>query len=210
MKDDVQKTIFRTLIIFVFGVALWIGFLFLNACGFTLTCKRGAALVDRTPVPTLIPATLPVQSRFMPTSVVPPTLTGAEAETQTAGPGAEEIARPSNPGGPGGAIDLTGDIAAGEKTFATNCVVCHAAKGVGGIPNPGSTDGTVPELNPIDSTLKDKDYKTFATNIDLFIQHGSTPEGTSPVFRMPAWGDTNGLTQQQIADVIAYVISLNP
>ena len=27
---------------------------------------------------------------------------------------------------------------------------------------------------------------------------------------MPAWGDTKKLTPQQIADVIAYVMSLNP
>jgi len=26
---------------------------------------------------------------------------------------------------------------------------------------------------------------------------------------MPAWGSEGGLTQQQIADVIAYIISLN-
>jgi mono/diheme cytochrome c family protein len=27
---------------------------------------------------------------------------------------------------------------------------------------------------------------------------------------MPAWGDQNTMTQLQIADVIAYIISLNP
>ena len=75
--------------------------------------------------------------------------------------------------------------------------------------NPGSSDGTVPPLNPIDPLLKDPDPKVFAVNIDLFIQHGSVPEGISPFRTMPGWGDQNGLTQQQIADVIAYVISLN-
>lgn len=209
MNDDVQKTIYSTLMIFVFGVVLWIGFLFINACGFTLTCKRAAFPVDRTPIPTLIPATLPAQSRFIPTPATTPTFTAAEAETQTAGE-SSDIARPSNPGGPGEAVNLTGNANTGGQLFTTNCVACHGAQGVGGVPNSGSTDGTVPELNPIDSTLKNPDYKTFATNIDLFIQHGSTPAGTNPIFRMPAWGDTKGLTQQQIADVIAYLISLNP
>ena len=59
MNDDVRKTIYTTLTLFLFGVILWISFLFINACGFTLTCKQGGPLVDRTPMPTLLPATLP-------------------------------------------------------------------------------------------------------------------------------------------------------
>jgi mono/diheme cytochrome c family protein len=80
---------------------------------------------------------------------------------------------------------------------------------VGNIANPGSTDGTIPPLDPIDETLIDKDLKVFATNLDLFIEHGSTPEGPSPKEKMPAWGDEQKLTPQQIADVIAYLIRLN-
>jgi mono/diheme cytochrome c family protein len=120
-----------------------------------------------------------------------------------------EVARPSNPGGPGEAIKLTGNPQQGADIFSANCLSCHNTEGKGGIPNPGSADGIVPALNPIDPTLYSKDYKTFATNIDLFIQHGSTPEGSNPPLRMLAFGDQNTLTQQQIADVIAYVISLN-
>jgi mono/diheme cytochrome c family protein len=67
----------------------------------------------------------------------------------------------------------------------------------------------VPPLNPIDPTLVNPDYKTFAYNLDLFLEHGSVPEGTEPVRSMPAWGDNRALTPQQIADVIAFVISLN-
>lgn len=59
MNDDVRKYIYTTLTIFVLGLIVWIGFLFINACGFTLTCKRGAPSVERTPIPTLLPATLP-------------------------------------------------------------------------------------------------------------------------------------------------------
>ncbi len=59
MNDDVRKYIYGALIVFVVGVAAWVGFIFLSACGFTLTCTQGARPVDRTPVPTLFPATLP-------------------------------------------------------------------------------------------------------------------------------------------------------
>src|SRR5258706_578618 len=61
MNDDVRKYIYGTLIVFVTGVFLWISFLVVNACGFTLTCKRGALPVYRTPIPTLLPATLPAR-----------------------------------------------------------------------------------------------------------------------------------------------------
>jgi len=127
----------------------------------------------------------------------------------TGAAGAPEIARPSNAGGPGPALSLSGNATAGAAIFAANCTPCHSALGHGGVANVGSDDGTVPALNPIDETLKDKDLKVFAYNLDLFIQHGSTPAGANPTLKMPAWGDQKKLADQQIADVIAYVISLN-
>ena len=90
-----------------------------------------------------------------------------------------------------------------------NCQKCHGENGAGGVDNPGSTDGTIPPLNPIDETLMDKDPKVYATNLDLFLEHGSTPEGTNPKEKMTAWADEKKLTPQPIADVIAYVMSLN-
>jgi mono/diheme cytochrome c family protein len=61
--------------------------------------------------------------------------------------------------------------------------------------------------------MVNSDNKTFATNIDLFVEHGSTPEeaaqGTNPALVMPAFGDQKLLEPQDIANVIAYVISLN-
>jgi mono/diheme cytochrome c family protein len=107
------------------------------------------------------------------------------------------------------AITLTGDPAAGTQVFIDQCVQCHGDAGVQGIENPGSDDGTVPSLNPIDPQLKSTDLKTFATNLDLFIQNGSTPAGPSPKLTMPSFGTQGILTQQQIADVIAYLMSLN-
>jgi len=61
--DDVQKYIYTALIVFVVGVLAWVGFLGVSACGgFTLACKQGTLPVERTPIPTLIPATLPVSN----------------------------------------------------------------------------------------------------------------------------------------------------
>jgi len=113
-----------------------------------------------------------------------------------------------NPGGPGEAINLTGDPVAGAEVF-TKCQGCHGQEGKGGKANPGSDAGSIPALNPVNPALKNADPKVFATNLDLFIEHGAKPAGSSPARSMPAFGDKQMLTAQQIADVIAYIISLN-
>jgi mono/diheme cytochrome c family protein len=113
-----------------------------------------------------------------------------------------------NPGGPGAAINLTGDPVAGADVFA-KCASCHGKEGKGGQSNPGSDAGVIPALNPVNPALKSADAKTFATNLDLFIEHGGTPKGSSPARSMAPFGDQQMLAPQQIADVIAYIISLN-
>jgi len=118
------------------------------------------------------------------------------------------IPRPSNPGGVGNAVDLTGDSAAGQKIYALYCYACHK----GDVENPGSIAGTVPSLESVDDRLKSSDYKTFASNLDIFIEHGSTPQinpSGGVLLLMPNWGDSGQLSPQQIADVIAYIISIN-
>lgn len=61
MNDDVKRYIYGAVIVFLVGVLAWVGFLFVSACGFSLSCARAErlALPDTTPIPTLIPATLP-------------------------------------------------------------------------------------------------------------------------------------------------------
>lgn len=49
----------------------------------------------------------------------------------------------------------------------------------------------------------------FASNLDLFIEHGSIPAG-EPTRTMMAYADLGLLEPQMIADVIAYIIRLNP
>ena len=206
-----MKRDFKTWMILVAFAIPLIPLLFLltiyfSNCGINANCARGdLAGVIHTPIPTLLPATLAAPTLGMPATVQP---TAPTSVTSTPA-GVEEVPEPSNPGLPGSAINLTGDPKSGQALFVSNCASCHGTEGQGGILNPGSSDGTVPPLNPIDPLLKDPDPKIFASNIDLFIQHGSVPEGISPFRTMPGWGDKNGLTQQQIADVIAYIISLN-
>jgi mono/diheme cytochrome c family protein len=175
------------------------------------------------PTPTAVAATattvsatataVPATATSAPTAV-PATATKAAAQPTATPTETVEVPRPSNAGGPGPAVNLTGDIKNGIAVFNSkaqdkNCATCHGPEGKGNVPNPGSTDGTVPPLNPIDDALKDKDPKVFATNIDLYLEHGSTPDGPNPQLTMPAWGDEKKLSPQEIADVIAYVMSLN-
>lgn len=54
--NDVRKMIFGAIIgLFVF-VGLMIAIVYVSSCGMTLTCNQAEPKVDRTPIPTLIPA----------------------------------------------------------------------------------------------------------------------------------------------------------
>lgn len=144
----------------------------------------------------------------IPRSTIAPTEVPATPEPTTAG--APEPAKPSAEGGPGPAASMTGDAKLGVSYFGVYCAYCHGPQGVMGVPNPDSDDGAVPPLNPLDPSLINKDAKIYAQNLDLFIEHGSVPAGASPEIKMPAFGDLKLLDNQKIADLIAYVMSLNP
>jgi mono/diheme cytochrome c family protein len=104
---------------------------------------------------------------------------------------------------------MTGDSANGRADFGRFCAFCHGAEGVQGLPNPGSDDKSVPILNPIDPSIADPDASIFAANVDRIVEHGSVPAGPGPLLIMPPYGDLGLLTQQQIADIIAYVLEIN-
>lgn len=112
-------------------------------------------------------------------------------------------------GPPGPAADVIGSASHGKVLFTNECTSCHGPQGTGGVTNPGSDDGIVPVLNPIDEEFFDQDPQIFAENIDRVIQHGSTPTGTNPKIIMPAFADNNTLTQQEISDIEAYIMQLN-
>jgi ubiquinol-cytochrome c reductase cytochrome b subunit len=115
--------------------------------------------------------------------------------------------------GPSVASHTIGGASHGESVFVAYCQQCHGPQGTGGVENPNSADGTVPELNPIDPEIKSTDPQTFVDNLEAYLQDGSVPEaqpeGADPRLKMPSFGNTYALTQQQIADVEAYVMSLN-
>jgi mono/diheme cytochrome c family protein len=110
---------------------------------------------------------------------------------------------------PGQAAYIIGNVQHGKDIFEQKCAACHGPEGTDKVPNPGSEDRFVPPLNPIDRELFSKDPKIFAENIDRYIQHGSIPSGPNPQFHMLAFGDDHTLTQQQIANVEAYILHLN-
>jgi len=55
MNDDTRRLVYGTIIAFLVFISAWIVFVYISACGFTLTCYQGSPLVVRTPIPTLIP-----------------------------------------------------------------------------------------------------------------------------------------------------------
>ncbi|MGD8319012.1 MAG: cytochrome b N-terminal domain-containing protein [Gemmatimonadota bacterium] len=112
-------------------------------------------------------------------------------------------------GPPGDAASMIGNVEHGKALFSKDCASCHGEAGRGGVPDPGSVMGTVPSLAPVDSVLADPDPQAFAENIDRFIQHGATPAGTDPSLTMQAFGDEHTLTQEEIANIEAYILSLN-
>ncbi len=107
------------------------------------------------------------------------------------------------------AARIIGNPAHGSLLFTAQCQGCHGEKGKGGIPNPGSNDGTIPALDPIDSHLSDPNPQVFVDNINPFIQNGAIPEGPDPLHHMPDFGVSRTLTQQQISQIEAYILEIN-
>jgi mono/diheme cytochrome c family protein len=123
----------------------------------------------------------------------------------------------STPPGPGPSLASrqVGGAAHGQEIFVLYCQQCHGERGVKGVENPGSADGEVPSINPIDPAILGKTPTEFVDGLDDFLQNGSTPDATtstpnaSPRLMMPSFGNTYALTQPQIADAEAYVMQLN-
>ena len=59
MGDDVRKIIYGVLIVFILVIVVWIGFLFVVGCNFSLDCRSYYDPPELTPIPTLIQATMP-------------------------------------------------------------------------------------------------------------------------------------------------------
>jgi mono/diheme cytochrome c family protein len=138
-----------------------------------------------------------------------PISTGVKPAGSKASPVSDQTASPILKELTGPAANIVGSADQGKMLFETQCVSCHGSAGKGSIPNPGTEDGFVPALNPVERDIFRNNSKDFADNLDRFIQHGSTPEGSGPALKMPAFGDNNTLTQQQISNIEAYILRLN-
>jgi mono/diheme cytochrome c family protein len=87
-------------------------------------------------------------------------------------------------------------IVRGSIVFKTYCILCHGANGEG--------DGRASKIHnpkPANLTLS---FLTDAQK-EIIIRKGGASVGRSPV--MPAWGEH--LTDEQIADVVAYLAKIN-
>ena len=112
-------------------------------------------------------------------------------------------------GPPGEAASIIGNVVVGQKLYTLNCATCHGIIGVKGEPNYGSRIGHVPSLDPVNGALFSKSPDQFAENIDRFIQHGSAKTVPSATLTMFDYGDSYTLTQPQIANIEAYILSIN-
>jgi mono/diheme cytochrome c family protein len=140
------------------------------------------------------------------TSSAPP----AQEEHSTAGASPSSVPPAADaPAASATVVKMIGDPKHGAILFDLDCAKCHGKAGEGHVPNPGSQAGLVSSLAPIARGLFSDDPVVFAANIDRFIQHGATPPGPAPALQMPAFGTTRSLTAQEIANIEAYVLSLN-
>ena len=101
---------------------------------------------------------------------------------------------------------IIGDREHGAILFHQSCIMCHGPHG-----NPKTLGFNapkgVPSLNPIDPDVFNADPQAFVNRIDQFIQKGVPNTEGGP--NMPNFGESHALTQAQIADLEAYVLSLN-
>jgi ubiquinol-cytochrome c reductase cytochrome b subunit len=144
-----------------------------------------------------------------PSPVSPPPATAPSSKSSGAIHGLGSLPPGSSLGPPGRAASVIGSGEHGAVLFRLYCASCHGPEGVGGITNPGSAGGTIPPLSPIDRKFYSSDPQTFANNIDRILQYGSIPKGPMPEKKMLEFGMTNSLTQEEIADLEAYILERN-
>jgi cytochrome c oxidase cbb3-type subunit 3 len=90
-------------------------------------------------------------------------------------------------------------VASGQQIYASQCVACHGVdyKANGGVTGRALTDGI---------------WEHGSKPMDVFkIINAGTPEGSKGLngMKMEAWGKTK-LSAQQVAEVTAFIISINP
>lgn len=118
----------------------------------------------------------------------------------------ESVANKVKNSGLGQAVNIVGSYVNGKTLFDNYCQGCHGPEGRTNASGFHSKPG-VPPLNPISKSLFSHNAQKFIDNIDPFIQHGTLRQ-ENQVY-MPNFGDSHALTQQEIADIEAYVLHIN-
>jgi len=103
---------------------------------------------------------------------------------------------PTDPGT--ASVEAAGDVANGETLFTATCASCHGPDGAGieglGKPMPGSA---------FISGLSDAELVTF-----IKVGRGTSDPANTTGVDMPAKGGNPSLTDEDLADVVAYIRSL--
>ncbi len=107
--------------------------------------------------------------------------------------------------GPPVALAQTPQVATGKAVYDQNCANCHGPNGTGGVPNPGASSASKKQIPGLTGTSFTSRFPT-AESVKKIVESGSTVPGRRDVISMPAWKGV--LTEAQIDDVVAYVISL--
>ena len=81
------------------------------------------------------------------------------------------------------------------------CINCHGPSGLGGVPDPGSPDETIPPLSGQDFR---QEFNTDAKITEVF-RSGSII-GKAPITSMPHWGGI--ISDQDLNDLVAYLKTL--
>ncbi len=127
--------------------------------------------------------------------------------TAAAAPAAAPTLPAAGQQGPSGpASRMIGDAANGQVLFDGDCTSCHGQAAHGAPAPPAAASGAA-NLAELGAGFFDADAQHFADNIDRYIQHGSRGTGASAY--MPAFGDSESLTQPEIANLEAYILAAN-
>lgn len=132
---------------------------------------------------------------------------GAPAPGATAAPPARGAGAPGAREAAGRAAEIVGSAIHGATLYTIQCSPCHGEAGRSD--RADARRGNVPPLVPISRVIFSPEPEVFAAQLDRWLQHGAAPAAEHPGIEMPAFGDTDVLTQQQIADIEAYVMSRN-
>lgn len=95
-----------------------------------------------------------------------------------------------------------GPAVAGAALYTRyGCINCHGPNGLGGVPNPGSPDKSIPPLSGQDFR------KEFNTDAKIFavIRSGSVI-GRPPITSMPHWGGI--IADRDLKALLAYLKTL--